>query len=203
MSKKTLVSFVLDETGSMQNVKQATIAGFNEYVGTLRENGKGVRFTLTQFNSDKVKVMLNNVKMRDVPDLTDETYQPSSLTPLYDAIGQTIRSAEEATDGKKRNVLVVIQTDGHENDSREFTRQSIFNLIQEKKKAGWTFVFLGADQDAWEVGQQLGLDRGNVSSYDSAETAKTFTRVATATMSYVSRGGKQTDDFWEDEKYRT
>ena len=52
--KPTLVTFVLDETGSMEPVKAQTISGFNEYVDTLKkiENAK-VSMTLTKFNSKK------------------------------------------------------------------------------------------------------------------------------------------------------
>lgn len=34
--KKTLVCFVLDETGSMNPYKEATISGYNEYIDQLR-----------------------------------------------------------------------------------------------------------------------------------------------------------------------
>lgn len=194
--KKMHISLVLDETGSMLVVKRLTVDGFNEYVKTLRaeKNAGDMRFTLTKFNSEKVEIVHDGVKLDKVTLLTDESYQPVHLTPLYDAIGQSIRAIE----GKKGNVLIVIQTDGQENASKEFSREGIFGLIAEKKKKGWTFVFLGADQDAWLAGQQLGLDKGNVMSYDSKDTKKALHRVATATVSYASRGGGQTSDFFAD-----
>jgi hypothetical protein len=125
-------------------------------------------------------------------------YAPANLTPLYDAIGRTVRALEaKVQDGE--NALVVIQTDGQENCSQEYTREAIFSLIDEKKKAGWTFAFLGADQDAWLAGRAMGLDRGNVMSYKSAETQAAFRSVATATMAYAGSGGSQTDEFFEEE----
>ncbi len=201
MAKKLFVSFILDETGSMQSVKEATISGFNEYVKTLKggDDAERIRFTLTQFNAEKVDVVYDGVRLDKVAQLTEETYQPASLTPLYDAIGRTIRALEGRLADKKRNVLVIIQTDGAENASKEFTQEGIFNLIKEKKAANWTFAFLGADQDAWEIGSQLGLDRGNVFSYNSSETRQVFGKTAVSTLNYASSGGTVTRQFFDDE----
>lgn len=204
MAKKMIVSFILDETGSMQAVKGQTISGFNEYVQALQadENAKDIRFALTKFNSEKVEVVYDGVALKNVAMLTEESYRPDHLTPLYDAIGRTIHSLEKKIEGKKWNVLIVIQTDGQENHSQEFTRDAIFSLIGEKKKAGWTFAFLGADQDAWKAGQSLGLDQGNVMSYNSAKTRAAFRTVAEATLSFTRTGGQATNRFFEIEGTR-
>lgn len=68
MTKKLHVSFILDETGSMMSVKGQTISGFNEYLDTLKseKNSGNIRFTLTQFNSDKVQVVCDGVKLAKV-----------------------------------------------------------------------------------------------------------------------------------------
>lgn len=201
MKKKVLVSFILDETGSMEVVKQQTISGFNEYIQTLRKdkNSKDMLFTLTKFNSDKVEVVSDGVELEKVITLDSKNYKPSALTPLYDAIGATINSLEAKVKGKKQAVLVVIQTDGEENASKEFTREKIFTLIDDKKKLGWTFAFLGADQDAWQVSSQLGIAVGNTMNYVSADTSKTLRGMATATVGYVSSGGQQTTNYFHTE----
>ena len=198
--KKMLVSFVLDETGSMQSVKKETICGFNEYIQTLKDEKSAgdIRFTLTKFNSGKIEVVHDSVKLEKVNPLCEESYRPANMTPLYDAIGKTIRSLEDKMDGKKATALVVIQTDGNENHSKEFNRDSIFNLIDEKRTAGWTFAFLGADQDAWLAGQVLGIPKGNVMSYDSAETKDAFREVAYASARHTSSGGNQTKEFFSE-----
>jgi hypothetical protein len=199
MGKKLYVSFVLDETGSMQGVKEQTISGFNEYVDTLKaeKNAKDIRFTLTKFNSEKVEMVHESVKTSKVAHLNNETYRPAALTPLYDAIGRTIRSLEKKIEGKKRKALVVIQTDGFENHSKEFNQKGIFDLIEEKKKEGWTFAFLGADQDAWVTGQKMGIPKGSSLSYASAQSRKAFQDVAFSTSEYLRDRGRQTDEFFK------
>ena len=46
MTDKTIVSFLLDETGSMDSVRDKTVSGFNEYVATLRTNETPTRLRL-------------------------------------------------------------------------------------------------------------------------------------------------------------
>jgi hypothetical protein len=198
--KKMLVSFVLDETGSMSTFKLQTISGFNEYIDTLKKekNAKDVLFTLTKFNSEKVDTVYNGSKLEDVVHLNEDSYRPNALTPLYDAVGRTIHSLEDKVTGKKQNVLLVIQTDGQENASKEFTCESIFKLIDEKKKLGWTFVFLGADQDAWLASSVMGISLGNTLSYAGAQTISAFTTTARGTSAYVANNGTQTDSYYGD-----
>ena len=81
---KTLVSLLLDETGSMQVVKGATISGFNEYIETLK-NGDGaedMRFTMTRFNSEKIETPYDAVDLPDVAELTEETYLPDRFNEV-------------------------------------------------------------------------------------------------------------------------
>ena len=131
------VTLILDETGSMQDCKGAAIAGFNEYLKTLLQMPLPVRFTLTLFNSGKLNVRHRNVPVTQVPELTEQTYQPAETTPPYDAIGRTLTAAghEVPPESKK---LCVILTDGLENASREYTRDGIARLIKDHEAKGWT-----------------------------------------------------------------
>jgi hypothetical protein len=54
--KTTLVTFVLDETGSMESIKDDTIGGFNSYLESLRDESDGpVEFTLLKFDRRRVE----------------------------------------------------------------------------------------------------------------------------------------------------
>ena len=105
----------------------------------------------------------------------------------------------EAKTAKKKNqkTLITVMTDGQENDSKEYTREKIFNLIKEKEKAGWTFAYLGANQDAWEVGQSIGLHKGNVMTYTVAQTKETFNNIASQTVAYAIDNTNQTFNFFK------
>ena len=76
------VPLVLDETGSMRDCKGAAIAGINTYLTTLRQMPTPVHFTLTLFNSRKLEVRHRAVPAIQVPELTEQTYQPAESKPL-------------------------------------------------------------------------------------------------------------------------
>ena len=54
-------------------------------------------------------------------------------------------------------VLAVIVTDGLENSSREVDTQTLAASIAQHERDGWTFIYMGANQDAWAVGEQAGF----------------------------------------------
>lgn len=192
-SRKTIVGFLLDETGSMITCKEATISGFNEYIKTLKKE-KNVFVTLTKFNSKKVQIVYSEKAISKVPELDNKNYTPMELTPLYDAIGRTIIDIEK-TAKKADKVLIVIMTDGQENCSKEYTRTDIFTLIKEKEKLGWTFVYLGADHNAYQESQKFGVAAGNTMQFNKTETRATFSSLASRTVMFA-RGHKSEDGFF-------
>ena len=190
---KIHVAFLLDETGSMGASKDSTISGFNEYIKGLREDPNGkYRFTLVKFNSDKTEVVHDGVKLRDVQELTYDNYCSCATTPLYDAIARLIH---ETRPKDKWSVLFIIMTDGEENASVEWDRKGVFDLIEKKKAADWNFIFLGANQDSYLIGDSLGISIGNTANYTQGDEAGVLLSVARSTMCYASSGGGVVTDF--------
>ena len=114
-SRPTVVSFILDETGSMQSVKLPTISGFNEYFNSLKDDTAWKTLvTLTKFNSEKMETAYHLEDVRNVPPLSHDNYRPDANTPLYDAIARTIRKTETdiASANDQPAVFCVILTDG-------------------------------------------------------------------------------------------
>jgi len=193
------ITLILDETGSMQDCKGAAIAGFNEYLKTLRSMSLPVRFTLTLFNSSKLDVRHRNVPVAEVPELTEETYQPAETTPLYDAIGRTLAAAAHESTSTSRNLCVIL-TDGLENASREYTREGIARVIKDHEARGWTFVYLGADHDAWAAGGDLGIAGNNTIMFCRRDTGRIFDKLGEATTAYLgSQPSQPTEGFWKGE----
>ncbi len=176
------IVFLLDETGSMMANLLATISGFNEYVQNMLKTEGTVGFTLTKFNSQNIELVYKDEPIKNVKQLTTENYKPNFLTPLYDAIGQTIRATKETTG----RVIFVILTDGEENASKEFTRKGVFTLIEEQKGKGWEFVFLGSNQDAWIEGNKIGI--GQTMTYDPTNVRSAYLAGMGATHCYFSTG---------------
>lgn len=191
-SKTKNVHIILDETGSMSVCKTATINGFNEYITNLKKE-KDINVTLTTFNSNKINIVYKNKNIGGVPILTDKTYNPDFNTPLYDAVGKTIREIEDA---KNKENLIVVITDGEENASKEYTRQMIFDKIKEKEKLGWTFVFMGANQDAWAEGYKIGALQGNTMNFNTNNMRATFATLSAGTRTWAKAGGASSKNFF-------
>jgi len=192
-NKPTLVAFLLDRSGSMQKCKDETIKGFNSYIEQLRAKDKGtMRFTLTQFDSEAVDLIHDAVPLKDVRKLTDETYTPRSFTPLYDAIGRTIRATEAKTTGEYK-VLFVTLTDGQENASTEWNSDSIKVLIKSKEdKAHWTFAYIGVGIQGWAATSTIAAGTSgasNVLRSSHQNTGKAYARFAGATVAYACSTG--------------
>ena len=191
------VTLILDETGSMQECKGAAIAGFNQYVATLRQEPAETRVTLTLFNSRRMEVRYQAVSVERVDDLDVETYRPRDTTPLYDAIGRTLVSARLQVPAGSRKLCVIL-TDGEENASRKYTRSQIFDMIKAYENDGWTFLYLGADHDVWAAGEDLGVAEHNRITFLKADVAHTFECLSEATANF-RRSPKPSNDTSEPE----
>jgi hypothetical protein len=88
---------------------------------------------------------------------------------------------------------VVILTDGYENGSRQYTKAHIKDLIEAKTKEGWTFVYLGANQDAFAEAGDLGISQNCTMNYDVRRTPQAFNRLGAALSAAASCQGQAVD----------
>lgn len=184
---QTRIYFLLDRTGSMRPILDDTIGGFNAYLNGIRSLPEAT-FSLLLFDSNSVDKVIHDMPVADVPELTRETYKLGATTPLIDAACKTILAVEKvAKDADK--VIVVFQTDGHENASTEYRWDDLVAMVKAKTALGWQFVFLGAGFDAYDQAAKMGLSRIGTISYDARDRAATqsvFAQTAANTRSYAS-----------------
>ena len=72
----TIVIFLLDETGSMDSVRDKTISGFNEYIAILKAEGNPALVKLMTFNTEGFNVVYDFEDIQCAADLTRESYRP-------------------------------------------------------------------------------------------------------------------------------
>lgn len=145
---------ILDESGSMDSIKESTISGVNEFINSQNLGLEAETWlTLVKF-SDASTQMYENSRIAWFKKLNKLNYKPEGCTALFDAIGDAIKTTKVEKGAK---VMVVIMTDGEENASRRYTFKQIQDLISKKRKDGWEFVFLGANIDSYAVGGSLNI----------------------------------------------
>lgn len=75
-------------------------------------------------------------------------------------------------------VLVVIQTDGEENASKEFTNNQIKALIDKQTEIyKWEFQFIGASEISVQEAQNWGIRGANTSVYATSNSLDTFSNL--------------------------
>lgn len=156
----TAITLVVDRSGSMYSVANDTIGSVQNLIQTQKQEEGKASLTLVQFDHEyEVVYDCADIKSVDEKDFARQ-YQPRGSTALVDAIGRSIinmnRKIEEMNE-KPTRVVVAVVTDGLENASHEFTVEKIKNLIEEKQKLGWDFMFLGADLNAIQTAQNYGF----------------------------------------------
>lgn len=129
-----------------------------------KKDEEKVNVTLVTFNSFYYKV-LDRVPIEKVAKLTKKEYSPSRTTALLDAIGKTL--SEFPRTDKDTKVIVSITTDGRENASREFSRQTVKKMIEDKQEEGWEFIFVGANMDAVGEAGKLGIRADRAVRYEN------------------------------------
>jgi hypothetical protein len=166
----TDITVILDRSGSMSTVKSDTIGGFNTFLEEQKKAPGNGTFTLVQFD-DQYQVDYLRVPLADVKPLDDSTYVPRGWTALLDAIGKTVNTLGETyaamtEDERPENVVLVIQTDGAENHSREFKTDQIKAMLERQAKDyNWQIIYLGANQDAFAVGAAMGIRAASTMNY--------------------------------------
>ena len=138
--KKTVICFVLDESGSMGPVRYETIKGINEYIETIQSEEKNILIKFLAFNSVGIRTLFDYVPVEQVNPLNEIDYHPQKSTPLYDSIGYGITNLDEylLQNDENINVIFTILTDGLENSSIEYDRNMIFKLVKKVRKIVFT-----------------------------------------------------------------
>jgi hypothetical protein len=146
MTDTTLVTFLLDRSGSMGKIWDETIGGFNVYLETLQKGGTAIKFTLLQFDTGGIDKCCVADPVANVKPLDRMSYQPRGGTPLIDAAFKTIAAVEDslAKYDTVPKVIVCIQTDGEENSSTEHTWEELKSWRRRPRRAGSSILWAPA-----------------------------------------------------------
>lgn len=181
----TEVVFILDRSGSMYGLESDTIGGFNSMLSKQKKE-EGVTLVSTILFNVQSMVLHDRVPLEKVPKMTTREYEVGGGTALLDAIGSAIHHIKNVhkyarEEDRPQKTLFVITTDGMENSSRIYSYAQVRKMIQQQQKlADWEFLFLGANIDAGEVAEQVGIDAEHAVDYccDAKGTALNFQAIS-------------------------
>lgn len=193
----THIAIVLDRSGSMANIKKDTEGGFATLLADQLTQPGEATLELRQFDTVQ-EVVHGPLPLASVPVLE---LRPRGGTALLDAMGLGMVTTGEwlaamPEDQRPEHVIFAVITDGEENSSKEFTRDQILLMVKEQEDVfGWTFLYLGANQDAIKVGADLGMSKGSTLTYSAATVGSTYSTMSSS-VGRTRKGGSGafTDD---------
>ena len=192
------IFIVLDKSGSMLSRTDDTIDAVNNFLNEQAKDQSTRALVSMLLFSTKSNWLAKEVNIAHVDklELNRQNYICDGNTGLYDAVG---RAASEAQKTGSSDGIVVIVTDGGENASTEFTLQAVKDIIMQMEQRGWSFIFLGADVNAWHVGAAMGVGAVHgVAAVSSAPYTPQAPAIAFAAASdSVSRYRSSTADLAE------
>jgi hypothetical protein len=160
-TENTLLSIVVDRSGSMETMGKEPYNAINTFVND--QKGDNTDITLLRF--DNVCERIIDVSPSNDFSITQEDILPRGTTALFQAIGEGIEYTESRI-GEYDKVIFMIMTDGEENSSQgrfrgEEGRKLVKELISKNEAEKWEFYFLGANIDSRYVGDSLGFSAGH------------------------------------------
>lgn len=186
----TEILCILDRSGSMASIKNDTIGGFNAFINEQKAIPGSAKVTLAQFDG-YYEIVYQARDINEVPELNDTVFVPRGSTALLDAIGKTLveQKMRIHKEGWAEKVIVVILTDGEENSSHEYTNDVVKILTESAQNDEWSFIYLGANQDAFSVASTFGI---NVNSSLNSVSAYAATGIG-ATLAARTYSGATTN----------
>ena len=200
---------ILDESGSMDSIYGQALSGANETLNTIRlsqkEDSSLVQIlTFVTFDSGSnrpdVREIISLKPISEVKDLTVDDYRPSGCTPLYDAMGISIKKlVEHVKEGD--HVLVTVITEGYENSSRHYSASMVKEMVESLRAKGWVFTYIGANQDSVEVAGGLGIHNAMDFAQDATGAQMMWEKMNSGRREFYKKASRMRMTMWEQRQW--
>lgn len=181
-NNKTLLVFLLDESGSMDHLRAEVIKGINSLIEDQKKNTGETLVSMAMFDygpfashfDGGYRLVYDMVDINSYKPITEKEYHPRGSTALYDStcylidmVGQKLAEMPEAE--RPERVQFCIQSDGFANADTKFGIEQVRERIKHQtEKYNWDFIFLGANFDATAFAANIGVSFGNSMTYTAS-----------------------------------
>lgn len=164
----THICLIIDESGSMYDSISSIKEGFKKIIAEQKANTDGT-CAVSMYTFDDT--VTQHFLLKDINDIVPEfNYNPGGKTALNDAVGKAIdeigqKLAEMEESERPSSNLIVIMSDGEENNSKNYTLSQIRGQIKHQTtKYNWTFIYLGVNLVTSHIVDSLGIIHKSYSS---------------------------------------
>ena len=199
----TELVFILDRSGSMSGLESDTIGGFNAMIEKQKKQD-GECYVSTVLFDNVSEVLHDRIKLAGIKPMTDKEYTVRGSTALIDAIGGAIHHIGNIhkyarNEDVPEHTIFVITTDGMENASHKYTSDKVKAMIErQKERYGWEFLFIGANIDAVEVADNIGIGADRSANYRATPKGTRAMYSIVSDVVYEARMSKEISDNWSD-----
>ena len=203
--KKNLTElvFILDRSGSMHGLEKDTVEGFNAMIERQHE-AEGEAVVTTVLFDDRYEILHDRENIKEIMPMTERQYFVRGCTALLDALGNTIVKVEntrkfQSEKDRAEKIIFVVTTDGYENASREYSHQMVSRMVEERKKEGWEFIFMGAYMDAVKEAARMGIDEERAVTFknDSRGVRLNYSVMADTVAAMRANPSEHMDGSWK------
>jgi len=201
----TEIVFILDKSASMHGQETQVIKDYNDILIEQQTLQDDALLTTLLFDTTSV-IWQDGISISEAKPLNAVVYHVKGRTLLFDTIGQAIKIIEQRIDKQKEkyqyineDILVIINTDGHDNASKKYTKNSIKQLIEKKKESKWTFIYLGADINNTTEAENINIHAKDRLIYEKKNQQTVFKNMSSHILHY--RNHKKLPYDWNNNMY--
>jgi hypothetical protein len=186
----THITLLCDRSGSMDQIRADAEGAVNAFLDGQRVLPGDCTITLADFDAPGGPRNFKDIGLKaewlhtlyqgPIANCPAYTLTPRGNTALLDAIGMTITATGEYLSSfeppqRPDVVIFVVQTDGEENSSRDWTLERVQELIKQQTDVySWEFIFLGMGPDTFEQGRSMGFAQNTRSAQAGAAYVGTY-----------------------------
>lgn len=188
---KSELIVVMDMSGSMGSIRKDALGGFNQFVKDQKAAPGEARLTLVFFDHEYMPIY-EAKPLEKVEELGSE-YAPRGSTALLDAVGKTLndQAARINKESWADNVIMAIITDGEENSSKKFDRETIKKMVKHAEEHKWSVLYLVANVDAFSDKHSIGTQASNTANFTASAVGSTSSYASMSNKTTSLRGGVQ------------
>jgi len=184
------VLMITDKSGSMWHLRDDVIGGQRQYLQIVADDeGGAADYRITQVLFDTEVYRLDDeVPIGGATRFDQHIYSPGGNTALLDAIGDTVQRYLIKPRAEGDRVLLVIQTDGAENSSREWNRKRVAELLTTvQEEHGWVVIFSGTGVEGWAERDNLNAGKFSTRNASTSQgTRSAYTAYAGTTRAWAA-----------------
>ena len=197
------IILIMDRSGSIGDNPEFLAGmqrGYSQFITDQLEVPLVTTASLYQFDT----VHDNLFSFATLADLKSYKIVPRGGTALLDAIGTAlVKEGEQLAampEGERPGtVIVLIETDGKENSSKEYKKAQIAAMLTEQQETyGWVIVFNGANQDSFAEAGGMGIRSEATMDFNATPDGAAVSFASASSM--VSRGAESGSYGYTDEE---